>query len=276
MRQRIMVVDDEEVMGRMLLYQLQEFGYEATYLQDGIQALERMLAERPDLILLDVMMPQISGWEVCREVRAVSDVPIIMLTAKDADADVVAGLAAGADDYVTKPFNMAQLKARIEAVLRRRPRAAEPALAPRPAQPSPTPLSTPTLALAGVPAQVALPTPLPVMAAPTVAQPRLQSLGKRMKQERQARSLSLYQAERLCRIRWDFLQALEQDNSEYVPAALRETALQTYASFLRIDLREYRTPVQHHWIDDLLVVVAVVLLLLLLIGGGALMVGMIL
>jgi DNA-binding response OmpR family regulator len=119
MSARIMVVDDEEVTGRLLLYQLQSFGYESVYLQDGLQALQRVLIEQPDLILLDVMMPHISGWEVCREIRACSSVPIIMLTAKDADDDIVAGLGAGADDYVTKPFNMAQLHARIEAVLRR-------------------------------------------------------------------------------------------------------------------------------------------------------------
>ncbi len=115
MATRIMVVDDEPAIGKLLLYQLGGFGYQVSYIQDGVQALQRLLAERPDLVLLDVMMPRISGWEVCRQIRAYSSVPVILLTAKSADPDVVTGLDAGADDYVTKPFSMAQLHARIEA-----------------------------------------------------------------------------------------------------------------------------------------------------------------
>ncbi|MFO7169659.1 MAG: response regulator, partial [Chloroflexota bacterium] len=116
---KIMIVDDEAAIGRLLTYQLQGFGYEVCYVQDGLQALERVLLEQPDLILLDVMMPLVSGWDVCRQIRQSSNVPIIMLTGKNADADVVTGLQSGADDYVTKPFSVAQLHARIEAVLRR-------------------------------------------------------------------------------------------------------------------------------------------------------------
>src|SRR3954466_1477344 len=119
MTTRIMVVDDEPAIGKLLLYQLSGFGYQVSYIQDGLSALQRLTAERPDLVLLDVMMPQISGWEICRQIRAYSTVPVIMLTAKSADPDIVTGLQAGADDYVTKPFSMAQLHARIEAVLRR-------------------------------------------------------------------------------------------------------------------------------------------------------------
>src|SRR6476619_7176140 len=119
MTTRIMVVDDEPAIGKLLLYQLSGFGYQVSYIQDGLSALQRLTAERPDLVLLDVMMPQISGWEICRQIRAYSTVPVIMLTAKSADPDIVTGLEAGADDYITKPFKMAQLHARIEAVLRR-------------------------------------------------------------------------------------------------------------------------------------------------------------
>src|SRR5690349_19305502 len=119
MATRIMVVDDEPAIGKLLLYQLSGFGYQVSYVRDGIAALERLTADRPDLILLDVMMPRISGWEICRQIRACSAVPVIMLTAKSADTDIVTGLQAGADDYITKPFSMAQLRARIEAVLRR-------------------------------------------------------------------------------------------------------------------------------------------------------------
>src|SRR6476646_10021134 len=125
MATRIMVVDDEPAIGKLLLYQLSGFGYQVSYVQDGLSALQRLTAERPDLVLLDVMMPQISGWEICRQIRAYSTVPVIMLTAKSADPDIVSGLQAGADDYVTKPFSMAQLHARIEAVLRRAAPAAQ-------------------------------------------------------------------------------------------------------------------------------------------------------
>src|SRR3712207_4407009 len=121
MATRIMVVDDEPAIGKLLMYQLTGFGYQVSYFQDGLEALQRLPATRPDLVLLGVMMPLISGWEVCREIRACSAVPISMLTAKGADADIVTGLGAGADDYVTKPFSMAQLQARIESVLRRAP-----------------------------------------------------------------------------------------------------------------------------------------------------------
>src|SRR6476469_6102480 len=116
---RIMVVDDEPAIGKLLFYQLSGFGYQVSYIQDGLSALQRLTADRPDLVLLDVMMPQISGWEICREIRAYSTVPVIMLTAKSADPDIVTGLEAGADDYITKPFSMTQLHAPTEAVLRR-------------------------------------------------------------------------------------------------------------------------------------------------------------
>src|SRR5262245_47192725 len=119
MATRIMVVDDEPAIGKLLMYQLSGFGYRVSYIQDGLLALQRLSAERPDLVLLDVMMPHMSGWEVCRQIRMCSAIPIIMLTAKSADPDIITGLQAGADDYITKPFSMAQLQARIEAVLRR-------------------------------------------------------------------------------------------------------------------------------------------------------------
>jgi DNA-binding response OmpR family regulator len=131
MATRIMVVDDEPAIGKLLLYQLSGFGYQVSYIQDGLSALQRLTAERPDLVLLDVMMPHVSGWEICREIRACSSVPVIMLTAKSADPDIVTGLQAGADDYITKPFSMAQLHARIEAVLRRTAPAAQGRLAAR-------------------------------------------------------------------------------------------------------------------------------------------------
>src|SRR5947208_17134985 len=98
MTTRIMVVDDEPAIGKLLLHQLSGFGYQVSYIQDGLSALQRLTAERPDLALLDVMMPQISGWEICRQIRAYSTVAVIMLTANSADPDIISATTAGRDD----------------------------------------------------------------------------------------------------------------------------------------------------------------------------------
>jgi len=116
---KILVVDDEETMVRSLSTLLAEEGYEVTVAMNGAQALEAARTERPDLILLDVMLPGIDGMEVCRQIRTWSTVPIIMLTAKTGEVDTVVGLEVGADDYVTKPFSPRELVARIKANLRR-------------------------------------------------------------------------------------------------------------------------------------------------------------
>ena len=116
---KILVVDDEETMVRSLSTLLAEDGYEVAVATNGGQALEAARAERPDLILLDVMLPGIDGMEVCRQIRTWSAVPIIMLTAKTGEVDKVVGLEVGADDYVTKPFSPRELVARIKANLRR-------------------------------------------------------------------------------------------------------------------------------------------------------------
>ena len=116
---KILVVDDEETMVRSLSTLLAEEGYEVTVAVDGAQSLEAARAERPDLILLDVMLPGVDGMEVCRQIRTWSAVPIIMLTAKTGEVDKVVGLEVGADDYVTKPFSPRELVARIKANLRR-------------------------------------------------------------------------------------------------------------------------------------------------------------
>ena len=116
---KILVVDDEETMVRSLSTLLAQEGYEVTVAVDGAQALEAARAERPDLILLDVMLPGVDGMEVCRQIRTWSAVPIIMLTAKTGEVDKVVGLEVGADDYVTKPFSSRELVARIKANLRR-------------------------------------------------------------------------------------------------------------------------------------------------------------
>ena len=116
---KIMVVEDEPALVDALEYGLAAEGFEVVTTSDGAQSLALFDRERPDLILLDLMLPGMSGTEVCKRIRANSAVPIIMLTAKDGEIDKVVGLELGADDYVTKPFSMRELTARVRAVLRR-------------------------------------------------------------------------------------------------------------------------------------------------------------
>ncbi|MFA5787517.1 MAG: response regulator transcription factor [Actinomycetota bacterium] len=116
---RILVVDDEESLLDAVGFALSREGYEVIPASDGIVALECFRGKAPDLVVLDLMLPGMSGWDVCREIRRSSDVPILMLTARDAEVDRVVGLEMGADDYVTKPFSMRELVARVRALLRR-------------------------------------------------------------------------------------------------------------------------------------------------------------
>jgi len=124
MARTILVVDDETTLRETLVEALEMEGYRAIPAADGREALERFRTLKPDLVLLDVMLPELSGVEVCRILRAESAVPIIMLTAKDAEVDKVVGLELGADDYVTKPFSLRELTARIRAIFRRADQAA--------------------------------------------------------------------------------------------------------------------------------------------------------
>ena len=119
MARTILVVDDEPTLRETLVDALEAEGFRVVAAADGREALARFRAERPDLILLDVMLPELSGIEVCRIIRAESGVPIVMLTAKDSELDKVVGLELGADDYVTKPFSLRELTARIRALFRR-------------------------------------------------------------------------------------------------------------------------------------------------------------
>jgi len=116
---RVLIIEDEPGLADSIRYALEAEGIAATVAADGLQGLEAARREQADLILLDLMLPGMPGLDVCRQVRSFSDVPIIMLTAKDAESDKVAGLELGADDYVTKPFSMRELIARIRAQLRR-------------------------------------------------------------------------------------------------------------------------------------------------------------
>ena len=120
MNERILVVDDEPAIADAVAYALGREGFEVETRADGADALEAARSSPYDVIVLDLRLPGLSGLDVCRNLRAVSDVPILMLTARDAEVDRVLGLELGADDYVTKPFSVAELVSRVRAILRRR------------------------------------------------------------------------------------------------------------------------------------------------------------
>jgi DNA-binding response OmpR family regulator len=115
----ILLVDDEDSVQKLLAYPLEREGFRVLQARDGEEALMRFAAEDVDLVVLDIMLPKLDGLEVCKRLRAESEVPIIMLTARDEEPDRVAGLELGADDYVSKPFSPRELSARIKAILRR-------------------------------------------------------------------------------------------------------------------------------------------------------------
>jgi DNA-binding response OmpR family regulator len=116
---RILLVDDEAAIQTLLTYPLRKDGYEVVSARDGREALERFAEDRYDLVVLDIMLPKVDGIEVCRRMRSRSQVPIIMLTAKDDEIDKVIGLEMGADDYITKPFSVREFRSRVKAALRR-------------------------------------------------------------------------------------------------------------------------------------------------------------
>ena len=118
-KEKILVVDDEKNICDLLRMYLEKEGYSVVMAHNGVDAVSMFNSENPDLVLLDIMLPQLDGWQVCREIRKTSEKPIIMLTAKDEVFDKVLGLELGADDYVTKPFDTKEIIARIKAVLRR-------------------------------------------------------------------------------------------------------------------------------------------------------------
>ncbi len=118
-KEKILVVDDDKNICDLLRMYLDKEGYAVTMAHNGIDAVNTFNSENPDLVLLDIMLPKLDGWQVCREIRKTSETPIIMVTAKDETFDKVLGLELGADDYVTKPFDTKEIVARIKAVLRR-------------------------------------------------------------------------------------------------------------------------------------------------------------
>ena len=119
MAKRVLVVDDEKLIVKGIRFSLEHEDFEVECAYDGEEALEKVKEKPFDIILLDVMLPKLTGFEVCQQIREFSDVPIIMLTAKGDDMDKILGLEYGADDYITKPFNILEVKARIKAIIRR-------------------------------------------------------------------------------------------------------------------------------------------------------------
>ncbi|MGF2097414.1 response regulator transcription factor [Mammaliicoccus lentus] len=120
MSQKVLVVDDEQSIVTLLKYNIEQAGYQVIVAYDGVQALEKVNEEKPDLVVLDVMLPEMDGIEVCKTIRSdKNQVPILMLTAKDDEFDRVLGLELGADDYMTKPFSPREVVARVKAILRR-------------------------------------------------------------------------------------------------------------------------------------------------------------
>lgn len=119
MGKKVLVVDDEKLIVKGIRFSLEQDGMEVDCAYDGEEALELAKSNRYDLILLDVMLPKMTGFEVCQQIREFSNVPIVMLTAKGEDMDKILGLDYGADDYITKPFNILEVKARIKAITRR-------------------------------------------------------------------------------------------------------------------------------------------------------------
>jgi DNA-binding response OmpR family regulator len=115
----ILLVDDEDSVQKLLAYPLEREGFRVLQARDGEEALERFAAEEVDLVVLDLMLPKLDGLEVCKRLRALSEVPIIMLTARDDELDKVLGLELGADDYITKPFSIREFRSRVRALLRR-------------------------------------------------------------------------------------------------------------------------------------------------------------
>lgn len=281
---RIMVVDDDPLIRQLLTYQLSGAGYSVCTAQDGRDALKRLFLDHPDLVLLDIVMPDMSGWDVCNQIRACSTIPVIMLTAKSGDNDVVTGLGVGADDYISKPFSLSQLLARVESVLRRASYA-EPSVpryragAPTTSVSSIANTSTAVLQPASAPPlpqhkQVSVPYPAPRM--PHIAtsaaytEPSYLSLGETFARARKSRGISLHQAESGCGIQWEFLQAIEREQYGYIPRSQLRQVLKIYSEFLEIDLhtllgKRKETPVQYPlWPVFLILIVTVTLVLVLL------------
>jgi CheY-like chemotaxis protein/transcriptional regulator with XRE-family HTH domain len=257
---RVIVIDDDPSICRLLTYQLGDAGYAVEAFQHAAPALSRLSVAPPDLILLDVMMPGISGWDLCRQIRSSQNTPVIMLTGKQSDSDIAIGLNCGADDYVVKPYSRTQLLARIQAVLRRAPAAV--------VQPKSTiahsPVNQPTKK-----AEPAKPTTTPPAPRPQTTAPPQQSpdrLGSRLAAARRQRGISLHDAERACGVRWGFLQAIEREQFDEIPRNRLAASLRRYSTYLNVDLEPtFHSRWQKHLSASILPLIAVNVVLLLVL-----------
>src|SRR5690242_10881183 len=120
-QRKILIVDDEPGLRDLVRIDLEHEGFAVAQAENGVQGLDAVREEHPDLVIMDVMMPEMDGWEACKKLREFSTVPVLMLTARVQSQDIVTGLNSGADDYLLKPFNMDELMARVRALLRRVP-----------------------------------------------------------------------------------------------------------------------------------------------------------
>jgi DNA-binding response OmpR family regulator len=252
MTTRILVVDDEPLICQLLNYQLGGAGYEVLTVHDGRTALEQLLLFEPDLVLLDVIMPGCSGWDVCRMIREYSNIPVVLLTGKSSDYDVVTGLGQGADDYIAKPFHLPQLLARIEAVLRRS-------------------RSQKTTPRHNTSRQAGSPLPAPESPYAPIGNPAASTrLGQLLNQHRRRRGLTLHQAEEATGVRWEFLQALEQEQFGFMTRIQLRQALFRYSSFLEVDLQPFLNPTHQprpaRWMLPAAIVAVIALLIMLALG----------
>jgi two-component system KDP operon response regulator KdpE len=119
MKEHLLIIDDDETLGQLLASSLRPRGFEVTCTQGGLEGIRKTFEIHPDVVILDVMMPEMDGWETCRRLREITDIPIIMLTAKAQQQNIIQGFQLGVDDYLTKPFNVLELEYRIRAILRR-------------------------------------------------------------------------------------------------------------------------------------------------------------
>ncbi len=257
MSTRILVVDDEPLICQLLNYQLGGAGYEVLTVNEGRTALEQLLLFEPDLVLLDVMMPGYSGWDVCRMIREYSSVPIVLLTGKSSDHDVITGLGQGADDYIAKPFHLPQLLARIEAVLRRS------------RQSKTTPRRNSNRATSSPPPPTATPATRPAHE-PDNQPTATPHLGQMLNEYRRRRGLTLHQAEEATGVRWEFLQALEQEQFGFMTRIQLRQALLRYSSFLEVDLQPFLNAPRHarpaRWMLPAAIVAVIALLIVLALG----------
>lgn len=221
----ILVVEDNPAIARLLEVQLRDAGWHPILAATGLDALRVWADYHFKLVLLDVMLPDLSGWDVCLSLRAESDVPIIMLTAKSSDQDVVQGLNLGADDYLCKPFTHAQLMARINAVMRR--------------------IHVPLEVIAEEVHIPEMPFVATTAASPAMPVETPPSGGALLRSKRHELGISLYGAERRCGIRWDYIQAMESGAFGSIPLPLLKEAMLKYCTFLGVDARPVFTHAQN-------------------------------